>query len=501
MTTLKVGAEVAGVRIDELAGQGGSSLVYRGTELSTGNPVALKILRDPGPAARRRMKREADLLARFEHPDVVRFHALSEHDDDLMLVTEWVDGQPLRTQQRDHDGGHQDNGGHSAALAVLQAMADPLDHLHAANVVHRDVTPSNIMRTDDGSLTLIDLGIGHEVGSATLTNHDLLAGTPRYLAPEIIRGESATPQSDQYSLAVVVYELAAGTSPFPSADEIATALHHQLNTVPTPLNEVDPSIPAPFAAAIERALSKNPHQRFASVTEFASSAAGTGDASDEERRSMGRAPLVAAILVTCAVIAAAAALLLWPDGAPEAAQPAEAIAIEPVTNPAAGIWRAGDAAALTCNLLEGDDFENGSVPLDYFGNPPARERVVESGGFDDSWALEVGIENNYGQYAEIVPISDDQSYRFQGWFAADGDIEAARIGITVFDNSLVQLSPEVQARLRTEPGFSQIEFTDLPAGAAFALPWIFKDSSPGVLLADELVFGPSAQCTAEIAGS
>lgn len=299
----------------------------------------------------------------------------------------------------------------------------------------------------------------------------------------------------------MIHELAVGVSPFPQSDEIATALHHQLNTAPVPLDEVDPSIPAPFAAAVERALHKDPQQRFSSVRDFAAAAAAESVAGDKERH---RRQNMALSIIGIVLAVAAMVFALWPDGAAEVAElDTEVAQVEPapVTNPAAGLWRAGDAAALACNLLVGHDFENGSVPLDFFGDPPARERVVDTGGYEDSWALEVGIANDFGQYAETVPISDDESYRFQGWFSINGDVEAARIGITVLNDAFEKLEPEVWATLRPGPGFSQVEFTDLPAGAAFALPWIFKDSSPGVLLADELVFGQSGACAAEIAGS
>lgn len=530
MSTIEVGAEVAGLHIDEVAARSGSSVVYRATEVATGTSRAVKVLVSPDPSAKLRLLREAALLSRLDHPAVVRSHGFEVVGDDLVLITEWVEGESLS----DHLRGNQLS--YSDALDALRELAVPLDYLHRNGIVHRDVNGSNVMRRAGGSLVLIDLGIGHDVGSATLTNHDLVAGTPRYLAPEIIRGESATPASDQYSLAMLFYELLTGRRVFPDSHEIATALHHQIHTVPAPLDEVDPSIPSAVSAAVAQALSKDPLARFDSVGDFASAATMPATSHDHSPKPVAR-PLVllggfaAATLVvlTLAVlrptspadeVAGISATSILVAAEPNDAPSTEALpstqptaieqptAVEPAlpepatpdeTSSISIEWPLGLAAQLQCNLLAGSDFANGSVPLDYFGDPPGRERVVDQGGFEDSWALQVGIADNFGQYAEIVPVVPGESYWFRGWFVSDGSVADAEMGISLLRADYTPLDVSVDNTLATDrPGFAEVKIDQVPPGSAFALPYLFKDSSPGTLLADELVFGLQTSCFEEI---
>lgn len=519
---LAIGAEIDGYRLEAVAGRGGSSVVFRATELVTGEPVAAKFLVAPDPSARRRLTREAELLAAIDHPGVVPFRALVQNGERAMLVTDWIDGESLRARLR--RAGPLDPG---EAVDLVAGLAEPLDHLHDRGVLHRDLSPANIIVDGRGRPVVIDLGIGHELDASTLTNDDLLAGTPTYLAPEIIRGEGADRRSDQYSVGIVVHELVAGEPPFPRAGEIATALHHQLSSAPPPLDEVDPSIPAPLADAVLRALAKHPEDRHPTMAAFAAEAAGaaaigrSGPSRPRSRRRWPPRPLIAAgglvALVLAGVVAAIGLGFGRDDGTtigsatPTTAAPVTAEApTEPTTQPdqpsttvrpgavldLADGWAAGTAAGLDCNLLAGHGFENGSVPTDYFGNPPGRERVVTDEGYEGSWALEVGLVDDYGQYGEIVAVSPGVGYTFLGWFDRRGEIADAQFGVAFLDADYSpNADPGVAAAIPgIGPGFLTVAVDEVPADAAFAVPFLFKDASPGVLLADELVFGETATC-------
>lgn len=137
------------------------------------------------------------------------------------------------------------------------------------------------------------------------------------------------------------------------------------------------------------------------------------------------------------------------------------------------------------------------MPIDYFGDPPGRERVVDGQGFDQSWALEVGIENDFGQYAEIVPVVPGQEYWFRGWFGTNGTIADAQMGITLI-NAAYEGTGITVSRSVLEGGFAEVQIAEVPEDAAFALPYLFKDASPGVLIADELVFGQTTDCFNDI---
>ncbi|MGH1490954.1 MAG: serine/threonine protein kinase [Acidimicrobiales bacterium] len=521
MSEIAVDSEVAGLRIDALAGRGGSSVVYRATDLQTGEPRAAKVLTTGGEAAARRMQREAELLASIDHPAIVPFRRLYQSEQQTILITDWVAGRSLLERLQDHGPISSDE-----ALQLLAALADPLDHLHAQGIVHRDISPANIIIGPDGSLTVIDLGIGHLVDASTLTNHDLLAGTPKYLAPEVIRGETAAAPSDQYSVAVMIHELMTGESPFPRSEQIATALHHQLNSAPVALDEIDPSIPSSLADAILRAMCKDPEQRFGSMAEMARAAASTApEASGKPGR---RRNLLLAGAVGSALTVALVAWQLSPTETPvETAEPQAAdstataeLESDPESESSSTAdsdstvldlstdvgqvieetgWSPGMAEALDCNLLTGHGFENGSVPTDYYGNPPGRERVVDVGGYGDSWALEVGLVGDYGQYGEIIDIEAGQGYIFRGWFDLLPPVADVQMGIHFLDEAYDPMpgTTTTLSIVDLQAGFREVTVAAAPPGAARAVPYLYKDSSQGLLLADELVFGPSGACAAE----
>ncbi len=564
MAELTVGSEIAGLRIGPVAGRGGSSTVYRAVDLRTGEPRAAKVLTTADGAADRRLQREADLLSKVDHPSVVPFRGLYRDDHRSILVTNWVEGQSLHERLQQRQSLSVDE-----AVRILADLADPLDHLHRLGIVHRDISPANVIVAPDGQVTLIDLGIGHLVSASTLTNDDLLAGTPKYLAPEVIRGATADARADQYSVAVMIHELITGHSPFPMGEQIATALHHQLSSAPTALDEIDPTIPTPLSNAVLRALAKEPDDRFSSMADFVRAAtapvpaAGTDLAagSDSTAGRSRSASLLVGGLGVLALFAVGALIGVLATGGDDPidtsaaadsqagdatseqqdAEPGAVLSVAvpadeagateptdstdstqptdqtdqtgstesgqlaelalPIADPA---WFEGRAGQLACNLLTGHTFENGSVPVDYYGNPPGRERVIDRDGFDGSWALEVGLAGAYGQYGEIIDIEPGRSYVFRGWFEVREPVADAEFGVLFLDEGYDPVEGTGTSRTlsneqtdTSEPGFRELTFDSPPPGAFRAVPYLFKDSSEGVLLADEMVFGPSDACMAE----
>ncbi|MEM7274095.1 MAG: serine/threonine-protein kinase, partial [Actinomycetota bacterium] len=260
-------ARLAGYRLTGPPIRGGSGIVHPAIEAATGRAVALKALA-PGHDLER-LHREAEVLARIDHPNVAALRAFQTIDGAPTLVVDWVDGEPL------HQVLHRDGPlGAGRSLAVLSGMAAALDAVHAAGVVHRDVSPANVMIGANGAVTVIDFGVSRSGEAATVTADGMLAGTPRYLAPEVIEGAEPTPRSDQYGAAIVLNELLVGSWPFPEANSMANALHHQLHTAPTPVDEVDPTLGPALTDAILRALDKDPARRFPSMAAFLDAASG-----------------------------------------------------------------------------------------------------------------------------------------------------------------------------------------------------------------------------------
>ena len=246
-----------------LLGSGGMARVYSAHDRRLDRQVAVKLVRDEllaDAASHQRLLTEARAVARLHHPNAVAVYDVGEDDGRTYIVMELVEGRTLQERLRDE-----------ASLPVVEAVeigARVLDALRAAHVrglVHRDVKPSNILLPDEGGVKLADFGIAKVRDAASTgvtTTRGIVVGTPRYLAPEQAAGASASPAGDIYALGVVLYEALAGSAPFDGDTAMAVALAHRLDPIP-PLRERAPQVPAHVAAAVERALAKDPADRFA----------------------------------------------------------------------------------------------------------------------------------------------------------------------------------------------------------------------------------------------
>jgi serine/threonine-protein kinase len=255
-------------RVGRLMGRGGMADVFEGVDERLGRPVAVKILRRPllrNPDVRARFEQEARSAARLSHPNVVAVFDTGEDEGVPYLVMELLPGETLADHMAD---GPQDP---DWMVRVAGDVLGALAAAHAAGVVHRDVKPGNILLGTDGCAKVADFGIAKSAEAAAgpdTTATGMLLGTPAYLAPERIDGQPATPRSDLYSLGVVLYEALAGRKPF-EADTplgVANAIRH---ADPVPLSSVRPDIEPSVAAAVERAMARDPVARFADAAEMA----------------------------------------------------------------------------------------------------------------------------------------------------------------------------------------------------------------------------------------
>lgn len=248
----------------ELLGTGGMAEVYAAYDQVLRRRVAVKIihvdqLRDP--VSRERFVQEARVAAGLQHPNTVAVFDVGEDAGRPFIVMELLEGQSLADRIR--------TDGRLPVDEVVPVVAGVLAGLQAAHdraMVHRDVKPSNILLPSGGGVKLVDFGIATVVADAAthLTTGDDVLGTPRYLAPERVAGQRATPASDVYSLGAVMYECLAGRPPFLADAPVALAVAHQREPV-RPLTEVAPHVPPGVAAVAERALAKNPGDRFDSA--------------------------------------------------------------------------------------------------------------------------------------------------------------------------------------------------------------------------------------------
>ena len=252
--------------LQEVVGTGGMSSVYRAVDTLLERNVALKILHPHyGDDAEyvERFRREARSVAQLSHPNIVTVIDRGESDGQQYIVFEYVDGESLK-QLVDRTGPLPARRAIELGLQVAEALA----FAHNAGLVHRDVKPQNVLVTEDGEAKVTDFGIARSLDvEHGVTQTGTVLGTSNYLSPEQARGQTVTPATDVYSLGVVLYELLTGEVPFPGENFVAVAMKH-INEEPPSLLERRPDVPMRLVAAIDRALAKDPDQRFPSMGAF-----------------------------------------------------------------------------------------------------------------------------------------------------------------------------------------------------------------------------------------
>jgi serine/threonine-protein kinase len=249
-------------RLLEPAGSGGSAEVWRAIDEKTGDEVALKRLHPivfATESGRRRLVREFRALQSLRHPSIVRVRDLQIARDDAAIILEYVHGSSLADRLRPGRALTP-----AEAVAIASDVAAALGAAHEEGLVHRDVSPGNILLDGDGRARLTDFGIAHRDGDETAaTGTGMLVGTLRYIAPEQLRGEPATPASDLFALGAVTYEMLAGRPAFAATTPVALVeAQHEL---PAPIE----SVPAALDAAVRTALSPEPSARQKTVAAFA----------------------------------------------------------------------------------------------------------------------------------------------------------------------------------------------------------------------------------------
>ncbi len=254
------------VILEEL-GRGASATVFRARDTTLQRPVALKVISSSlaaDPEFAWRFEQEALLSAKLDHPHIVTVHDVGTLADGRgFIAMRLLEGPSLDRLMAERGSLPP-----SEVADLITQLAGALDYTHAAGLIHRDVKPSNVKVDAGGWATLTDFGIARALDSARVTLPGLTIGTPRYMSPEQVRGENASPATDTYSLAVMAFEMLAGRAPF---EGDGTALMYKIVHEPPPgLEEVSPGVSAEVAEVIRRGLDKDPGGRWASSGAFAS---------------------------------------------------------------------------------------------------------------------------------------------------------------------------------------------------------------------------------------
>jgi serine/threonine protein kinase len=275
-----LGKTLGKVQINLLLAHGGMAEVYLGTHTTLQRPVAVKLLRNQyqdDPDLLERFQREARVVARLRHPNIVQVLDFDNIDGQPYLVMEYVPGPSLATHLKKLNERKQRLPPLTISI-LLDKVADALRYAHGQGVIHRDVKPGNILLTssttpvavgrplpEDVEPVLTDFGLVRFLQSTTQTAIGVIAGTPAYMSPEQAQGEHTDGRSDIYSLGIVLYELLAGQVPFKAETAMSVLVKH-ISLPPEPIPGLDPA----QQAVLDKALAKDREERFSTPTDFAS---------------------------------------------------------------------------------------------------------------------------------------------------------------------------------------------------------------------------------------
>jgi serine/threonine protein kinase len=267
---LDVGSRLGAYQIVAALGEGGMGEVYLANDIRLGRPVALKVLpREVAgdPDRRHRLEREAQAVARLNHPNIVTLFSFEEADGMSFLTMEYVDGQPLSS------GIPSQGLPLDRLLPIAIPIADAVAAAHQSGIIHRDLKPGNVMVTSATSrVKVLDFGLAKlhgpglvdaaaATGTTPITAHGGIVGTVAYMSPEQAEGRPTDARSDIFSLGVMLFEMATGRRPFVGGSSVSviTAI---LRDTPPSVSEVRPGLPLEFARIVRRCLQKDPDRRY-----------------------------------------------------------------------------------------------------------------------------------------------------------------------------------------------------------------------------------------------
>lgn len=310
--------------VGELLGEGGFAVVFRARDNALAREVAVKVLDlrvAPSPTLAERFVREAQTVARLEHPNIVPIYKVGGHGKLLYIIMRYVDGPSLRAVLSGPSRVPVDQ-----AAGIAGHVADALAYAHDRGIVHRDIKPDNILLDQAGHVFVTDFGIAKAAeeaksGTGPLTTEGMILGTPQYMSPEQAAGDRLDGRSDIYSLGVVLYHMLAGEPPF-DGDSAQSVLVKQLTEPPAPIRRFRGEVSGELAGVLNRMLEKGRDRRPATATEVSRALAAVPKRSTEEvtplvgsRVARGhRAPFLARMASGClslAVLVAAGVAVYW----------------------------------------------------------------------------------------------------------------------------------------------------------------------------------------------
>lgn len=253
---------IPGFEVQEIAGRGGSGVVYRAFDSALKRSVAIKLLHSGDEEQQQQLTREAEASAALDHPNIARVHQIGEWNNRPFLVLEYVSGEALtdRLQRGPLE--------FKPACKLLIKVADAIEYAHEQGVIHRDLKPGNVLLGVDDRPRVCDFGLARKLDSQfTLHATGSVVGTPAYMAPEQARGDSVTRAADLYALGATLYHTLTGRPPF-QASTPWEILNQVMTDDPVSVRDLNASIPKDLETICHRAMHKNPERRFPDAAEF-----------------------------------------------------------------------------------------------------------------------------------------------------------------------------------------------------------------------------------------
>ena len=247
--------KIAAYDRQELIGEGGAAYVYKMRHRGGQMYAALKVLKESAhPDFRRRFADEMNIGRLLKHPYIVTVYDTGEIDGMNFILMEYLEGRSLRDRLNRPVNV-------ATATAIIGQIGQALDYAHSRGVFHRDIKPENILFTADNVAKLADFGIAKLNGMRRLTSEGMLIGTPEYMSFDQAKGMAIDGRSDQYSLAIVLYEMLTGQPPFTGRNPLSIVDMH-MREAPTPPRRINPAVPPQIETVIMRALSKDRNRRY-----------------------------------------------------------------------------------------------------------------------------------------------------------------------------------------------------------------------------------------------
>jgi serine/threonine protein kinase len=309
--------------VDEL-GRGATGVVYRAQDPAIGRVIAIKTIRlsdftdeSERERLRERLFREAQSAGMLSHPNIVTIYDIAEENGLAYIFMECVDGPPLEKILNNPEPIRSEN-----ALSILRQTATALDYAHNKGIVHRDIKPANILIHERTHAKITDFGVA-KIMSQQMTQSGVMMGTPNYMSPEQVQGHAVDGRADQFSLAVIAYEMLTGEKPF-LADQLPALLFRIVREDPVPPQRLNPTVGPQVEVVLRKALAKSANDRYSNCMEFVQTLAGALEASP------GWHPLPRSSAHSMPTMAGAV-----PDPKPAAARPLQALSPEPPERPRA----------------------------------------------------------------------------------------------------------------------------------------------------------------------